>query len=220
MATHGLRIAYAARSQTAVLALCAGVMALIAALLATRCCDEFLGPRGAHMVAHILVMNAIAPFAAWGVLPLSLQLHVNANRALVAGFTFQIALFFVWHLPGAATSVALAHGALNAALLCASILFWVAIFSLEPVQRWRGFVALMLTGKLACLLGALLLFAPRLLDGGAADTALDDQRMAGLLMLAACPLCYLASAIAIAAKWLRDIEAAAPRIRTPIVGSS
>lgn len=220
MATLGVWIASALRSHTAVVAPGVGAMALIAALLATRCCDEFFGPRGAHMAAHVLIMNAIAPLAAWGALRLAPQQRVKANRALVAGFTLQITLFYVWHLPGAAMSGALAHGALNAALLGASILFWTAIFSLEPVQRWRGFVALTLTGKLACLLGALLLFAPRLLDGGADDTALDDQRMAGLLMLAACPLCYLVSAVAITAKWLRDIEAGALRLRAPIVGSS
>lgn len=220
MATHGLGVRDAARRQTAVFAPCVGVMALVAALLATRCCDEFFGPRGAHMAAHVLIMNAIAPLAAWGALRLAPQLWGKASRALVAGFTLQITLFYVWHLPGAATSGALAHGALNAALLGASIVFWIAIFSLEPVQRWRGFVALTLTGKLACLLGVLLLFAPRLIDGGAADTALDDQRMAGLLMLAACPLCYLASAVFIAARWLRDIEAAALRMRVPIFESN
>lgn len=222
MATHGLQTAYEARLRQAAFALGAGGITVIAALLAARCCEELLGPRSAHMATHILVMNVIAPLAACAALKQAPQWHGAADRALVAGFTLQIALFYVWHLPGAATGGALAHGVLHAALLGASGLFWMGIYAAEGAQRWRSFVALTLTGKLVCLLGVLLLFAPRVLDHEGAEIAgiaLDDQRMAGLLMLTACPICYLVSAIVIAAKWLRDIETAALRLHAPVVES-
>jgi putative membrane protein len=92
--------------------------------------------------------------------------------------------------------------------------------------RWRALFALLLTGKLFCLLGALLVFAPRLLYGDPAaghawhtpetGDALADQHLGGLLMLAVCPLTYVLAGVIIAAQWLRDLartnatESAAP----------
>ena len=90
------------------------------------------------------------------------------------------------HVPGAMI-------ASHAALLLAATTFWISVFSL-PAIALACDPALLLTGKLVCLLAALMVFAPRALYGaghahGAA--ALDDQQLAGLLMIAACPLSYL-----------------------------
>ena len=43
----------------------------------------------------------------------------------------------------------------------------------------------------------------------AGDELLADQRLAGLLMLIACPFCYVLAGIAIAAKWLQELETTA-----------
>lgn len=194
------------------------VAALIFTLLATWSAAVF-GPRSAHMASHILTMNVVAPLAGggWGRRRLAKGVCAS-NRALVAGFTLQIVVFYAWHLPGVVgtgQSHPYFHAAMHLALFASGFLFWAAILSLEDAALWRGVIALTLTGKLACLLGALLLLAPRLIggDAGAGSVeALDDQRMAGLLMLAACPLCYLVIAVHMAAKWLSDVEAHAARL--------
>ena len=140
-------------------------------------------------------------------------------RVLVTATVLQLALLWTWHAPnlwGLALREPLVHALMQASLLAASLTFWLAILSEKGVFRWRSVVALLLTGKLSCLLGILLLFAPRLLfavvsvghdhvvtDG---DAMLADQRLAGLLMLMACPFCYVLAGIAIAAKWLQDLE--------------
>jgi putative membrane protein len=71
-------------------------------------------------------------------------------------------------------------------------------------------LALLLTGKLTCLLAVLLVFAPRALYPHA---ALADQQFAGLLMLAACPLSYLGAALVITLRIVGVSGAAAPAPR-------
>ena len=194
------------------------VAALLFALFATWS-DAAFGPRSAHMASHILMMNAIAPLTAIGWARFRSAGGIFASdRALIAGFVLQIGVLYAWHLPGVVgngESRPVFHGAMHLALLGSAFVFWAAILSLEGAALWRGIIALTLTGKLACLLGALLLLAPRLIDGGAgagSDEALHDQRTAGLVMLAACPLCYLATAVHMVVKWLGGIEARAARL--------
>ena len=74
-----------------------------------------------------------------------------------------------------------------------------------------------MTAKLFCLLGALLVLAPRPIYAAHSGphhpvvpsglTALEDQQLAGLLMLAACALTYVAAGAIIAARWLRELVA-------------
>jgi putative membrane protein len=75
-------------------------------------------------------------------------------------------------------------------------------------------LALIVSGKFACLLGVLLIFAPRPLFephaahvGQATHTALmADQHLAGLLMIAACPLSYVLTAVILAARAVTRLE--------------
>lgn len=67
-------------------------------------------------------------------------------------------------------------------------------------------MALLLTGKLACLLGALLIFAPRELYRLHGLPSLEDQQLAGLLMITACPLSYVVAGVAMAAQAIGDLE--------------
>jgi putative membrane protein len=67
----------------------------------------------------------------------------------------------------------------------------------------------LLTGKLSCLLGALLIFAPRILyTSGHQHSAmanLTDQQLAGLLMIIACPLSYVTAGVVLAAQMMADL---------------
>jgi putative membrane protein len=75
----------------------------------------------------------------------------------------------------------------------------------KGVVRWRGVVALLVTGKFSCLL-AVRATPPLYADDHAGPGHLAaDQRLAGLLMLIVCPFCYGLAWIAIAAKWLQEL---------------
>jgi putative membrane protein len=178
------------------------------------------GPAAAHMAEHIFLMNALAPaFAALAVVIWARRAGIFASgRVLIAATTIQITLLWVWHAPFVlplALSKPPMHLLMQTSLMAASTSFWFAVFSECGAARWRGVLALALTGKLSCLLGVLLLLAPRVLYSDfasdefgftGADALLADQRIAGLLMLMACPLTYVLGGTVIAAKWLRDLE--------------
>lgn len=169
-----------------------GIGAVLAALM------EF-GPHARHMAVHILVMNVGAPLLAavglarWKIAVRSVSLLWFATFA-------QIALLWGWHLPAVQNLGADVPGVMIAShstLLLAATAFWMSLFSLSGASRWQAIPALLVTAKLFCLLAALLVFAPRALYGSAAHAGhgLDDQHLAGLLMLAACPLSYLVAAV-------------------------
>ena len=73
-----------------------------------------------------------------------------------------------------------------------------ALLRLHGTERWHGVLGLLVTGKLSCLLAALLVFAPRPLyphRPSRSAMSLADQQLAGLLMLTACPLSYVVAGI-------------------------
>ncbi|ULO23248.1 cytochrome c oxidase assembly protein [Methylocystis sp. SB2] len=175
------------------------------------------------MATHIILMSALAPFLAVRSMRFASAPVLATGRALAIVTAAQLALLYAWHAPGASAYVErhpTAHLLMHASLLTAALLFWLAILGDSGVARWRGVAALAITGKLACLLGVLLVFAPRVLDTSAAswgattETMLADQRLAGLLMLAVCPASYVLSGIFIASRWLLDMEANPSRART------
>ena len=169
-----------------------------------------------HMIQHIAIMNVAAPvIAASQLLPRMLPSG--------GGWTFilallQVALIWTWHTP--ATLVALsghfaAHAAILLALALTAILFWSRLMEEERTRPWVTIGALLLTGKLVCLAGALMIFAPTDLyrlpqlsisicaTGG---SSLSDQQLAGLLMVTACPLSYLVAAVVVAVRMLARVE--------------
>lgn len=171
------------------------------------------GPLSSHMAQHIVVMSVAAPIAA--------LLLINAGRtsarhissdmaetALVWAVIAQIAALGIWHAPAvfeAARSSAVLLTAMHLSLLAVALFFWICIFSVRGQGRWKPIVSLVVTGKLFCLLGALLIFAPQPLYAFSGVTA-ADQELAGLLMIAACPLSYVAAAVGIGARWLSEFE--------------
>jgi putative membrane protein len=108
---------------------------------------------------------------------------------------------------------------MNASFLAAAVIFWVSILAERGANQWRSLVALLVTAKFFCLLGAILIFAPRalyacdtsFLCSSTPDDALADQQLAGLLMIAACPLTYVLAGIIVAARWLAELATPTPQ---------
>ncbi len=191
-----------------------GALAVPAAALLTAPAP-MLGPLTWHMGLHIASMNVAAPLAA--VLLGRSVAAVPIGRwpaALWCATLIQLAVLWVSHSPpvhnGAHASAAAAI-ALHAVLFGVALAFWLSIVQ-ATAHRWQAMLALLVSGKLACLLGALLIFAPRaLLEGHGPDhtlsASLSDQHLAGLLMIAACPLSYVLPAVVLATSAIGGLEA-------------
>lgn len=162
-----------------------------------------------HMVLHIVAMSVVAPLLAtgWSVFT---PVHSVGGRELWAATALQIAALWIWHLPAAhrlAAGSAAGTVAMHASLLGAAIWFWLSLIRLREAQQWQGILALLITGKLACLLAALLVFAPRAIlathsEHDVAGLALDDQHLAGLLMIIACPASYVLAGVLMAVSFI------------------
>ncbi|AHB49601.1 cytochrome C oxidase assembly protein [Hyphomicrobium nitrativorans NL23] len=178
-----------------------------------------LGPLSQHMIDHIALLVVAAPVAAW---LLRTKLPAVSRRGFVLIVALHIGLIWTWHLPPvlhAAQGGHTLHVAMCVSLFAVGVAFWHAIIGLGR-DRWQAVAALLLTGKLFCLFAALLVFSPRVLYAGLAHahhadpgamTGIADQQMAGVIMLAICPLAYVATGIFIAARWILDIERASPQ---------
>lgn len=175
-----------------------------------------------HMTAHILAMNVVAPLLVLVTsrfLPESVKARLRSS--IGPATALQIVLLWIWHLPSAlafAVGSAASMAAMHISLFAVALWFWGSVVAEAEETRWRSLGALLITGKLFCLLGVLLAFAPRPLYAEAARVhagishmpanLLPDQQFAGLLMLVACPLTYVLACIIIAVRWIADIERA------------
>jgi putative membrane protein len=175
--------------------------------------DLIVSSLAVHMGLHVLLMNAAAPLAAVQVRSLLGSVRIR-GRGLALATLIQIALLWAWHAPSVlerALDSAFLHVIMQFSLFAAAAIFWFAVLSQRGADLWRAILALLLTSKLYCLLGVLLLFAPVSLysdvdlSHGHAARALDDQQTAGLLMLLACPPTYVLVGIIVATKWVREI---------------
>ncbi|MBU2531574.1 MAG: cytochrome c oxidase assembly protein [Alphaproteobacteria bacterium] len=199
----------------------AGVPAVVEAL--------DLAPLTTGMLQHIVIMNLLAPLIAHMLAGIALVRcqEKYAPRRLAMAMTFQLLALWLWHAPPlhhAAMASPSLHAVMILSLLGASLWFWIEVFSHRGSARWRVLVALLVTGKLFCLLGALLTFAPNPLympvsviagpghPALAVSAAIADQQAAGLLMLAACPLTYILAGIVIAARWLGELQRRPPEL--------
>jgi putative membrane protein len=178
-----------------------------------------LGHFSAHMALHIALMNVAAPLlAAWAIV--RWPTRGIAATWLWSATLVQIVLLWAWHSPAVhnvtVQSPALAV-ALHGVLFLAALSFWFTLLTISAAARWQTIPALLLTGKLACLLAALLIFAPRTLYESAAHLvhaaghlpALDDQHLAGLFMITACPLSYLVAAVIVTGQLISRPQASA-----------
>ena len=167
-----------------------------------------LGPHAIHMALHIVAMSLLAPVTA-ALFADRILRWLRGTSALWCSAAAQLALLWAWHVPAvqrlAQESHALHVVALALLFVCAFV-FWVAIIRTASTARWHAIAALLVTGKLTCLLSVLLIFSPRALyaASGHAGHRLDDQQLAGLLMVTACPLSYLIAAVVIVARLLNN----------------
>jgi putative membrane protein len=185
-----------------------------------------------HMLTHIALMSLVAPAIAvqlW--LPLDRRRSALGFRRFVPlwlATSAQIGLFVGWHSPPAlqaGITDSFTGALMQWSLLAVATLFWLILLLRIEANRWGAIFALLLTGKVFCLIGALLVFAPRLLfvpdfaslhpDAGfTLAQTMADQQLAGLLMLTACPLTYLLASIGIVGDWLFKT----PRQASPCTG--
>lgn len=173
------------------------------------------GPLSRHMILHIALMTGLAPLIASAARK---RWHASSNSLmLLLATAVQLLAFFIWHSPQAMTLAmhSLLGGILmQLTLLAAAVWFWWCIMNWRSQNIWPAVGALMVTGKLFCLVAVLLVFAPRLFAGavhmGHSGAGLADQQLAGLLMIAACPLAYVATALVLISRWLRRLDPVGP----------
>ncbi|MBD8066102.1 cytochrome c oxidase assembly protein [Devosia sp. PTR5] len=169
------------------------------------------------MLQHIVLMNVAVPVLAL-LVPLR-ALPKNLWRTWPWATALQVVLLWGWHSPGVLPAALGNTGLMmlmHLSLTACAAWFWLAIFSMPRDRSWRAIFALLITGKLFCLLGALLVFAPNVvfdLAGSGhthlaeeAGSALGDQQAAGMLMLVACPLTYVGAGIVLASRWFLDLD--------------
>ncbi len=170
-----------------------------------------MGPVSFRMMQHLALMNVAAPLLG-ACLAARLKMPCGPRWVWLAALA-QMVLLWAWHVPSVqqATTLPGFETPLMVFLLTAAALaFWTLLLHPSTADGWAAPVVLALTGKLSCLLGALLIFAPRdlyqlrgavsLCAPGA--SSLEDQHLAGLLMVTACPLSYLVAGVALIARLL------------------
>jgi putative membrane protein len=172
------------------------------------------GPLSAHMARHIALMNVAAP--AFAIIlahhPLA---RVGRPAPLWAIGVLQIVLLWAWHAPSMqrlSMEFEMLQMLMHGSLFLAGVAFRTLLLTLSPNARWQAIFLLLLTGKLSCLLGALLIFAPRHLYAAIQHPQhhsimpdLADQQLAGLLMITACPLSYVLAGVILAAGMMADL---------------
>jgi putative membrane protein len=156
------------------------------------------GPQARHMASHIFAMNVVAPALA------PLLTAGRGGRDMRVRWLWIVALgqtaaLWAAHVPAvqsAAMARPLFQAAMHLLLAATAVAFWLAVLAVSAARPWHAVAALALSAKLFCLLAVLLVFAPRALHAAQHHAqALDDQQLAGLLMIVACPLSYLVAAL-------------------------
>ncbi len=187
--------------------------ALAVLALLAFCYVDLAGAFSRHMIVHIAVMTVAAPVLA----SLFLKLGYTSSQparvsTLFAVITLQAVLLFAWHSPPGIGLAMEGHAGawlMQATLLFSALWFWLTVFNQSGEHLWQAVIALLLTGKLFCLLAVLLVFAPRVLYAMTATNMtieLADQQLAGLLMLTVCPLTYVLAAIVLISRWFRTLS--------------
>lgn len=174
-----------------------------------------------HMAAHVAAMNLAAPLCAAALLRTETVRLAQQRSRIATATALQIALLWIWHSPrvfSAAFDSEAVMLAMHVSLFLAGCWFWLGVITAAGRANWSALAAVLVTGKLFCLLGVLFILAPRaiywqvallpLCLGAAAPswTPLEDQQLAGLLMLTACPAVYVTAAIVLARRWLATMN--------------
>ena len=159
---------------------------------------------GRHMLLHVLLMSVAAPIAVTAMRRFRAIARRSRPLQLWLATLLQLAVFLYWHSPSGMMLAMHTQEAgfilLQGSLLAAACGFWWCIAGLRPDRAWHAIAALLVTGKLFCLVAVVLTFAPRPLYHA---MSLAEQQLAGLIMITLCPLTYIASALWLCRRWLR-----------------
>ena len=189
------------------------LVALSAAIALAQSISDLVnaGPVTAHMLMHIALMNVAGLFAGLCLIRV-LHRSWSAGELAFAGVA-QIVLLWAWHSPAAfdwAHHGSLPMVAMHVSLYLSASIFWAAVFGAGRDARWISIAAVLVTGKLFCLLAVLLALSPRViypLSSHHADAvSLGDQQLAGLIMIVSCPVTYVLAGVVIASRWLLEVE--------------
>lgn len=219
-----------------VTAFAGGLLALILALVWPL---DALGEAlfSAHMVQHVVLMNLAAPLLVLGLpAPTMLRALPQAWRrrsvawarripwrwasSAAAATLLQMAALWIWHVPDAITLSLrndAIHNVMHVSLFGTALLFWFRIAQSHMRGYGPALLALVVTAKLSSLLGGLLIFAPRPLYMAYGDlgapwglTLLEDQQLAGLLMMTPGALPYVVAGVVLVALCLARLERRQP----------
>jgi len=177
----------------------------------------------AHMLQHMLVMNmgALLIAAVWQFHgrrehdPPAARTAKRGLRGLTAVTSAQLAALWIWHMPAVFSSThhsPVLNGLMQMSLFAVALLFWRTVLRPRGQAAWPRIFALLATAKVFCLLGAIFVFSRRALYPAFGNpeawglSALEDQQLAGLLMVSSCAVTYVAAAIALFVRWLAMIE--------------
>ncbi|MCT8999861.1 cytochrome c oxidase assembly protein [Chelativorans intermedius] len=132
----------------------------------------------------------------------------------IATMLQQVALW-IWHTPGAIAAALhddFVHVLMHGSLLAVAFLFWIAVSYPRDLGYGWSILALLVTAKLCGFLGVLMIFAPQPLYPAYADrsepwgiSAVEDQQLAGLVMMPSAGAVYLIAATVLAIAWLGRI---------------
>lgn len=157
------------------------------------------------MLWHVVAMNVAAPALAFA---LKARMPATVSGSIFAATAVQLALLWGWHSPAMMIPAMQSHLlgiAMHATLFLAAFWFWSAVMLTPDQGIWRAIIALLVTAKLFCLLGILFAFGSadvyQAAGHAASQAGLDKQQTAGLIMLAICPLSYVAIGIGLTARW-------------------
>lgn len=125
----------------------------------------------------------------------------------------QLLVFTLWHIPAAiAVSLQneLVHSLMHGSMFITGLLFWSAILRRRSDEFGAAILALFVNFKFSLILGALLAFSPRAFYGSYSDrglhwgvTLLEDQQLAGILMMVVQSMMYLLALVIWVAVLLR-----------------
>jgi putative membrane protein len=175
-----------------------------------------LAPYGmtGHMAAHMIAVAVAAPLLALGLRGTSadpVRLGGPCANPLALSMV-ELAVVWLWHLPGARAAVGHHLPLLAVEFACfllAGTLLWSAVLAARPASSAAGVGALLLTSMHMTLLGALIGLAPRLLYPEASHappsglSPLQDQQLAGVVMLMVGGVSYLLGGLVVLARLLR-----------------
>ena len=221
-----------------------GIVALIVALVSPL--DPSADVSFAlHMVQHMLLVVVAAPLIALGQggvallraigapmrRPVASMRHLRRMVATVPVATvLHGATIWIWHAPGpyqAAIADDLIHYLEHLSMFATGVLFWWSAFNAgrqAPLGYGAGVAAMFVTMIHTGMLGILITLAPAPLYAtyAAAEpllglSALEDQQLAGIIMLLPGGIAYLAGGLALLAAWLAAAEHRRPdRVQGPV----